>query len=257
MNTAKLIRLELISDPEQAIPDPLSAADTSTSPTTSGRPTRTGSSCSGPSGRCSTATRSTRTVPIKLGPDVWTDAPVEIVDRSNLPRKPGADAAVAPTGERGEPQQRRRRRHPRRPAPAAADRHRRRPADLPRTRGDQTGAKPLPKPQPKNSQAKRGRRLQRRPPGRVAREGADEPVGRGRPGDARRGRGEVRRQPSRRSAAVAVAGGLVPGVHAARESRATCSRSRRAARSPTTPRRTSPGSTCCRRPTRTCPTTSG
>jgi hypothetical protein len=97
MNTAKLIRMELISDPEQAIPDPLKRR---------GYVHVTNNQRSADPNRFLLL----KTVgpmiyrdpkyakgPDQLGPDVWTDASIEIVDRSNLPRKPGVDAAVAPT----------------------------------------------------------------------------------------------------------------------------------------------------------------
>ena len=129
MNTAKLIRLELISDPEQAIPDTLKRR---------GHVHITNNQRSADSNRFLIL----KTVgpmfyrdpkyaegPDKLGPDVWTDAPIEIVDRSNLPRKAGVDAAVAPTASEETPQQCRRRGHPGRSSTAAADRHRGRVAD--------------------------------------------------------------------------------------------------------------------------------
>jgi hypothetical protein len=96
MNTAKLVRLELISDPEQAVP----ASDT-----------RAGTVHVTNNQRSSDPNRhlllktvgpmfyrdpKEATGPDLLGPDVWTDAAVEIVDRGNVPRKPGSDAAVAP-----------------------------------------------------------------------------------------------------------------------------------------------------------------
>src|SRR5262245_24209953 len=94
MNSAKLIRLELISDPEHALPDPRQ-----------GRVHITNNQRSADSNRALVL----RTVgpvfyrdpkyatgPDQLGPDVWTDSPVEIVDKSNLPRRPGTEAATAP-----------------------------------------------------------------------------------------------------------------------------------------------------------------
>ena len=96
MNVAKLIRMELISDPERAIPDPLKRR---------GMVHVTNNQRSADPNRFLVL----KTVgPLfyrdpkyasevdQLGPDVWSDAPVEIVDRSNIPRQAGADAVIAP-----------------------------------------------------------------------------------------------------------------------------------------------------------------
>jgi hypothetical protein len=96
MNVAKLIRMELISDPEQAIPDPLKRR---------GMVHITNNQRSGDTNRFLVLKTvgpvfyrdpKYATGPDQLGPDVWTDAAVEIVDRSNIPRRPGIDVAVAP-----------------------------------------------------------------------------------------------------------------------------------------------------------------
>ncbi len=94
MNNAKLVRLELVSDPEQSVPDALKRVGLIhiTNNQRSGDPNRH---------------LVLRTVgplfyrdpkvpegaPPLSGPDIWTDAPVEIVDRGNLPR--AGDTAVA------------------------------------------------------------------------------------------------------------------------------------------------------------------
>jgi hypothetical protein len=170
------VRLELISDPEQGLPDPLGRKGMVhiTNNQRSADPNRF--LVLRPSGRCSTATRSTPPARTAHGPDVWTDAPVEIVDRSNLPRRPGTAAAVAP-GNADEDT----------PHPAAV--------------AEVLGGQRLPPPtvtavgmrvylEPDNRQdktdaaARRSRsegvsRVQRGSARRVARKGGDEPVGRG------------------------------------------------------------------------------
>ncbi len=97
MNNAKLVRLELISDPEQAIPDAFQRV---------GKVHITNNQRSADPNRRLVL----RTVgpmfyrdpkvpagsPPLTGPDIWTDSAVEIVDRSNLPRQPGEPAASAP-----------------------------------------------------------------------------------------------------------------------------------------------------------------
>jgi hypothetical protein len=98
MNNAKLVRLELISDPEQALPDALKRVGKVhiTNNQRSSDPNRT------------IVLKSVGPVfyidqkpppgaPPPLGPDIWTDAPVEIVDRSNMPRRTGAKADTAPS----------------------------------------------------------------------------------------------------------------------------------------------------------------
>jgi hypothetical protein len=98
MNSAKLVRLELWSDPEQALPDSLKRV---------GKVHITNNQRSSDTNR----TIVLKTVgpvfyidqkpppgaPPPLGPDIWADAPVEIVDRSNLPRRVGVAAAIAPS----------------------------------------------------------------------------------------------------------------------------------------------------------------
>jgi hypothetical protein len=97
MNSAKLVRLELISDPEQAVPDAYQRA---------GKVHVTNNQRSAdPNRRLVLKTvgpmfyRDPKVppgAPPATGPDIWTDAAVEIVDRSNLPRQPGEPAASAP-----------------------------------------------------------------------------------------------------------------------------------------------------------------
>jgi hypothetical protein len=96
MNNARLVRLELISDLEEALPDRLRRQGLVhiTNNQRSADPNR------------ALVLRTVGPVfyrdpkyasgPELLGPDIWTDAPVEIVDRSNLPRPRSTVAAVAP-----------------------------------------------------------------------------------------------------------------------------------------------------------------
>ncbi|MBA4064019.1 MAG: hypothetical protein C0501_09965 [Isosphaera sp.] len=97
MNAAKIVRVELVSDPEQAVRDGLGRR---------GLVHLTTNQRSADPDRQLTV----RTVgpvfyrdpkvppgaPPPTGPDLWTDAPVEIVDRGNLPRCPGHPVAAAP-----------------------------------------------------------------------------------------------------------------------------------------------------------------
>jgi hypothetical protein len=102
MNTAKLVRLELISDPEQAVPDAFHRE---------GRVHITNNQRGSDSNRYivlrtigpvfyvdqkAAANAAGTPKQLGLGPDIWTDAFVEIVDRGNLPRRPGVAAATAP-----------------------------------------------------------------------------------------------------------------------------------------------------------------
>ncbi len=97
MNTAKLVRLELISDPEQALPDALKRV---------GQVHITNNQRSADPNRHLVL----KTVgpvfyrdpkyavgPARLGPDIWTDAAIEIVDRGNLPRRSDGPVATAPS----------------------------------------------------------------------------------------------------------------------------------------------------------------
>ncbi|MCI0704240.1 MAG: hypothetical protein L0241_24545 [Planctomycetia bacterium] len=100
MNKAKLVRLELVSDPEQALPDPRRGTVHITNNQRSADPNkflvlRT----PGP-----VFYRDAKVVagtPAAQGPDFWTDAAVEIVDRQNLPR-PFDSGALATAPSKGE-----------------------------------------------------------------------------------------------------------------------------------------------------------
>src|SRR5262249_33000222 len=87
MNKAKLLRLELVSEPEQALPDPRRGVVHITNNQRSTDPNkfmvvRT----VGP-----VFYREAKHNPDAAGgPDIWTDAPVEVIDRQNLPRAYGA-----------------------------------------------------------------------------------------------------------------------------------------------------------------------
>ncbi len=93
MKKAKLIGIELVSDFEQALPDPRRGVVHITNNQRSADPNqflilRT----VGPVFyRDATAVAGT---PAAQGPDLWTDAPVEIVDRQNLPRPIGSAAPI-------------------------------------------------------------------------------------------------------------------------------------------------------------------
>ena len=212
MNTAKLIRLELISDPEQAHPRPAQAPRDSPhhQQPAVGRPEPVPRAQDGRPGvlpRPKYATgpdHSGRTSGPTLRSRSWTVATCRA--------SPAPHAATAPAASEESPQS----------APSVAailggQRFRRRPSprsgcgftSTPTTTRRRTTAAQGPG-QDRSQEGVRG--LQRRPPRGVARKGAAAPVGRGRAGDARRRRGEVRRSPSRRRAAVAVAGGLRPGA---------------------------------------------
>jgi hypothetical protein len=215
MNTAKLIRLELISDPEQAIPDPLKRRGLIhvTNNQRSGDPNRfLVLKTAGPM-----FYRDPKFAegPEKLGPDVWTDSPIEIVDRSNLPLKPGAAAAVAATASEesrnssvidailsGQ----------RLPPPTVTALGMRIYLDPDE---DQNSPKPLPKAQPKARQTKRGAAGY----SGVRRVELLEKVllhlwVEGGQGTLVGAAGKPSSEPA--AGAVAVAGGLVPGANAAR-----------------------------------------
>ncbi len=93
MKKAKLLRLELVSDFEQALPDPRRGVVHITNNQKSADPNRAlVVRTVGPVFyRDAKAVAGT---PAAQGPDFWTDAPVEIVDRQNLPRPVGASAPV-------------------------------------------------------------------------------------------------------------------------------------------------------------------
>jgi hypothetical protein len=98
MNTAKLLSLELISDPERALPDALKRVGKVhiTNNQRSSDPNRTiVLKTVGPVFYIDQ--KPPPGAPPPHGPDIWTDAQVEIVDRSNLPRRMGAQAAIAPS----------------------------------------------------------------------------------------------------------------------------------------------------------------
>lgn len=212
MNSAKLVRMELISDPELAVPrdEPRRGVVHITNNQRSADPNR--SLVMKTVGPVFYRDPKYATGPDQLGPDVWTDAAVEIVDRSNLPRKAGAAAATAPVAAEES-------RTPgavvaildgqRLPPPtvtAVGMRIYLEPDESPRN------------PRPKNPQAKRGaagfsgvRRVELLEKVLLhlwVEGGQGALVGSG---------GRPSAIPEPPAAATAVAGGLVPGVHAARE----------------------------------------
>jgi hypothetical protein len=89
MNRARLLRLELVSEPEQALPDPRRGVVHITTNQRSADPNRyMVLRTPGP-----VFYRDPKNNPeAGTGPDVWTDAAVEITDRQNLPRAYGAPA---------------------------------------------------------------------------------------------------------------------------------------------------------------------
>ncbi len=93
MKKAKLVRLELVSDFEQALPDPRRGVVHITNNQRSSDPNRfLILRTVGP-----VFYREPKAVagtPAAQGPDIWTDAPVEIVDRQNLPRPVGSAIPV-------------------------------------------------------------------------------------------------------------------------------------------------------------------
>lgn len=98
MKTAKLVRLELISDIEQTFPDPrrgtVHITNNQRSPDRDRQLTiRT----VGPV--FYRDAKATPGAPAAHGPDLWTDAYVEIVDRQNLPRAVGTGAPATATGK--------------------------------------------------------------------------------------------------------------------------------------------------------------
>src|SRR5205085_11709860 len=98
MNKAKLLRLQLVSEPELAIPDPRRGVVHITNNQRSADPNRSlVMRTPGP-----VFYRDPKNNPdAGTGPDIWTDAAVEIVDKQNLPR--GYAAPAPPTAAaRGE-----------------------------------------------------------------------------------------------------------------------------------------------------------
>ena len=100
MRTAKLVRIEFISDFEQTFEDPRRGTVHITNNQKSADPNRflvvrTPGPVFYRDAKVAAGT------PAAQGPDFWTDAPVEIVDRQNLPRPigSGAPATVAGKGE--------------------------------------------------------------------------------------------------------------------------------------------------------------
>lgn len=95
MNSAKLIRMQLISDPEASVPasDKRAGIVHITNNQRSADPNR--ALVLKTVGPVFYRDPKFATGPDQLGPDVWTDSAIEIADRSNLPRKTGADAVVA------------------------------------------------------------------------------------------------------------------------------------------------------------------
>jgi hypothetical protein len=97
MNEARLVRLELISDPEAAVSrsDPRVGIVHMTHNQRSLDPNRW-LILRTPGPVFYRDNRVSPNMPV-LGPDIWTDAPVEIVDRANLPRRDGGPVAYAAT----------------------------------------------------------------------------------------------------------------------------------------------------------------
>ena len=100
MNKAKLLRLELVSEPEQALPDPRRGIVHITHNQRSADPNQYLLLCTpGP-----VFYRDPKGVDRKAnpgaadGPDIWTDAAVEIIDRQNIPRPYGAPKRALPAG---------------------------------------------------------------------------------------------------------------------------------------------------------------
>jgi len=97
MNTARLVRLELISDPEQALPDALKRVGLVhiTNNQRSADPNR--HLVLKTVGPVFYRDPKYAVGPARLGPDIWTDAPIEVVDRGNLPRRSDGPVATAPS----------------------------------------------------------------------------------------------------------------------------------------------------------------
>ncbi|MBN9118669.1 MAG: hypothetical protein J0I06_05855, partial [Planctomycetes bacterium] len=93
MRTAKLLRLELVSEPEPLDPDPRRGTvhiinNQKTSDPNRFLMIRT------PGPVFYRDAKAVAGTPAAQGPDFWTDAPVEIVDRQNLPRAIGAPSPI-------------------------------------------------------------------------------------------------------------------------------------------------------------------
>ena len=98
MKTAKLVRLELISDIEQTFPDPRrGTVHITTNQRSPDRDRQLTIRTVGPV--FYRDTKPTPGAPPVQGPDLWTDAYVEIVDRQNLPRAIGTGAPATAAGK--------------------------------------------------------------------------------------------------------------------------------------------------------------
>ena len=98
MSTKKLVRIELISDPEKTLPDPRRGMVHISNNQRSSDPNRRFLlKTIGPVFyRDSKAKEFAGKQPL-LGPDIWTDAAIEAVDFSNIPHLAGVASSVAPT----------------------------------------------------------------------------------------------------------------------------------------------------------------
>ena len=120
MNKAKLLRLELVSEPEQATAGPAARHGPHHQQPAVGRPEPVPGA---PHPRAGVLPRPEDTpARRRAGPDFWTDAAVEIVDRQNLPR--GVRRAAAPQTAPASGEEPRRRRSSPTSSPAAASRRR-------------------------------------------------------------------------------------------------------------------------------------
>ena len=97
MRTAKLVRMELISDFEQTFEDRRRGTVHITNNQKSADPNRF-LVVRTPGPVFYRDAKMAAGTPAAQGPDFWTDAPVEIVDRQNLPRQIGAGSAASAGG---------------------------------------------------------------------------------------------------------------------------------------------------------------